>query len=343
MYPVINGGVLPSGYSDKKNESFNTITISQGGASAGYVSYQKTDFWAGAHCFVVRPKGADVLNNRYLYHFLKECQSKLQSKQQGAGIPSVNRSVIKDLQIPLPPLPIQEAIVEILDKFESLQQGLQDELQARKKQYEYYRNKLLTDSDEVKKAPLLSFDELCEKRSTIKWSNTSANYQYIDLSSVDIDTCTIGETSLINKESAPSRAQQIVRTSDILFGTTRPTQLRHCIIPQEYDGQICSTGFCILRPNKKIVNPKWMYYYIESLDFYAYIESVQSGAGYPCVSDALVKQFKISVPPMDEQNRIVSILDKFNALINSIDNGIPAEISAVKSQYEYFRNKLLTL
>ena len=134
-----------------------------------------------------------------------------------------------------------------------------------------------------------------------------------------------------------------MRTSDILFGTTRPTQLRHCIIPQEYDGQICSTGFCILRPKKKIVNPKWMYYYIESLDFYAYIESVQSGAGYPCVSDALVKQFKISVPPLDEQNRIVSILDKFNVLINSIDNGIPAEISAVKSQYEYFRNKLLTL
>ena len=71
-YPVINGGINPSGYIEQYNTSENTITISQGGASAGYVNYQTIKFWAGAHCYTVKPNS--IVNNRYLYHFLKQIQ-----------------------------------------------------------------------------------------------------------------------------------------------------------------------------------------------------------------------------------------------------------------------------
>lgn len=137
-YPVLNGGINPSGYSNTYSEPENTIAISQGGASAGYVNFMLCKFFAGAHCYVVKPK--DGLNNKYLYYFLKNLESKLMEQKQGAGIPSLNREKVRKLEIPVPPIEVQEEIVRILDNYTQLQA----ELQARQEQYEYYRNKLLS-------------------------------------------------------------------------------------------------------------------------------------------------------------------------------------------------------
>lgn len=138
-YPVLNGGMNPSGFTEKYNEEKDTITVSQGGASAGYVNWMDCKFWAGAHCFVVKPNN-DVLNNRYLYFLLKNSEQILMQAKHGAGIPGLNRDKVKNLIMPVPPLEIQEEIVRILDRFAEYAA----ELQARKEQYEYYRNKLLT-------------------------------------------------------------------------------------------------------------------------------------------------------------------------------------------------------
>ena len=142
-YPVLNGGINPSGFTERYNEEKDTITISQGGASAGYVNWMDCKFWAGAHCFVVKPNNSR-LNNRYLYFLLKNSEQILMQSKHGAGIPGLNRDKVKKLIVPVPPLPIQEEIVRILDHFTELTAELQAELQARKEQYEYYRNKLLT-------------------------------------------------------------------------------------------------------------------------------------------------------------------------------------------------------
>ena len=142
-YPVMNGGICPSGFVEVFNETENTITISQGGASAGFVSWQSTAFWCGAHCYVVKPINDEILN-RYLFFFLKNSEKNLQQMQHGAGIPSLNRDKVKNLLIPVPPIEVQEEIVRILDTFSAHAAELQAELQARKEQYEYYRNLLLT-------------------------------------------------------------------------------------------------------------------------------------------------------------------------------------------------------
>ena len=144
LYPVYNGGINPSGFYNDYNTAENSIAISQGGASAGYVNYVSTKFWAGAHCFVVKPIEDSIINNRFLYFYLKNIQQKIQEAKHGAGIPGLNRNKLKSIPIPIPPLPIQEEIVKILDTFTELEAELQAELEARKKQYEYYRNKLLT-------------------------------------------------------------------------------------------------------------------------------------------------------------------------------------------------------
>lgn len=180
-------------------------------------------------------------------------------------------------------------------------------------------------------AEFLTLQECTQKVKNIKWKSYSGNdKKYIDLSSVDRDLHCIMETQNINSDSAPSRAQQIVQTDDILLGTTRPMLKRYCMIPETYDNEICSTGFCVLRANTEIVLPKWIYHNIATTDFFAYVEQNQKGASYPAISDTRVKAFSLPVPPLEVQREIVHILDSFTLL------------TARKKQYEFYRNKLLT-
>ena len=121
--------------------------------------------------------------------------------------------------------------------------------------------------------------DVCEQTSNIKWQNNkSKEFQYIDLASVDRNKNLITKTKMITSETAPSRAQKIVRIGDVIFGTTRPTLKRFCVINQEYDEQICSTGFCILRPKTEIILTNYIFHFISSSDFYIYTELNQKGA-----------------------------------------------------------------
>ncbi|MGN8446294.1 restriction endonuclease subunit S [Helicobacter pylori] len=146
-YPVMNGGIHASGYWNEYNTDYPKIIISQGGASAGYVNYMTSKFWAGAHCYVIE-LNSEKLNYKYLYYFLKNSQTILIKSQFGAGIPALNKTDIETLTIPIPPLEIQQEIVKVLDQFLALTTdllaGIPAEIEARKKQYEYYREKLLT-------------------------------------------------------------------------------------------------------------------------------------------------------------------------------------------------------
>ena len=342
-YPAYNGGLSYSGFTDKFNYEENKIIISQGGASAGFVNYVTTKFYANAHCYVVLPN-VEIVLNRYVFHFLKLNQENLTSKQHGAGIPALKTSEILQIPIPIPPLPIQEEIVNILDKFTALEAELEAELEARSRQYEYYRNQLLA-FEGKEELEWISIGEVCLKTNNIKWKdNIGVEYQYIDLSAVNRENnkIDIEELQTITSENAPSRAQQIVNTNDILFGTTRPTLKRYTIIGENLNNQICSTGFCVLRPNTDLILPKYLFFLLKSNSFYLYVENNQEGAGYPSISNSKVKNFTFPLPSLEEQERIVNILDQFDALVNDIKTGLPAEITARRAQYEYYRKKLLT-
>lgn len=143
LYPAYNGGQTYSGRTNDYNVEANTIIVSQGGASAGFVNFVETKFWANAHCYYILPDTTQV-KNRFVYHFLKMNQKYLMDFQYGAGIPALKSDKLTKLLIPVPPIKIQEKIVEKLDKMTNYTTELQTELQARKKQYEYYREKLLS-------------------------------------------------------------------------------------------------------------------------------------------------------------------------------------------------------
>ena len=185
----------------------------------------------------------------------------------------------------------------------------------------------------------LPIKKCIEKIGKIKWTDEGADtYQYIDLSSVDRDTHLIGDTITINKDNAPSRAQQMVASGDILLGATRPMLKRFCMVNEEYNGQICSTGFCVLRAKETIILKRWLYHQISSSKFFEHVEKFEKGASYPAISDADVKAFVIPVPPLEVQREIVRVLDSFTLLTAELT----AELTARKKQYEFYRDTLLS-
>ena len=199
-----------------------------------------------------------------------------------------------------------------------------------------------TDRQTDRRVRWVTLGEICRPTNNINWKANCKSYRYIDLTSVSRDTHAIIETTTINADNAPSRAQKLVETEDVIFATTRPTLQRYTLINESYDGEVASTGYCVLRADKVNVLPKWIYYCISTTRFNDYIENNQEGSAYPAISDNKVKAYKTPLPSLEEQNRIVQILDRFDALVNDLKTGLPAEIALRRKQYEHYRDTLLT-
>lgn len=186
--------------------------------------------------------------------------------------------------------------------------------------------------------------EVTLQTRNIRWGEVDGPVRYIDLTSVDIKTRTITETKEITADTAPSRAQKLVETNDLIFATTRPAQQRYCLIGSDFSGEVASTGYCVLRADQTAVLPKWLLHWIGSREFKQYVEEHQSGAAYPAISDGKVKAFQIPIPCPDEpqkslaiQAEIVRILDSFTELTAELT----AELKARKQQYNHYREQLL--
>ena len=315
-YPVINGGIAASGYIEQYNQEENTITISQGGASAGYMNWIETKFWAGAHCYVLKPTGRVL--NRYLFHFVKSKEHKLQECQYGAGIPALAKSTVASLQIPLPPLPVQQEIVRILDSFTELTAGLTAELTARRKQYEHYRDELLTFRDDSD-IEFLTMGDIYDFQYGKGNKIPTGTGEYPVYGSNGI----VGSYDEYNSEDAP-----VIGHIGAYAGIVNWGAGKHFVT---YNGVICKLT------NSKVLK-KYGYYLLLLQN---YITKAKDGS-QPFVSYDILKQPLVPIPSLEKQAHIVSILDRFDAICNDLTSGLPAEIAARQKQYEYYRDKLLT-
>lgn len=145
--PVISGGQQPAYFNANFNREGETITVAGSGAYAGHIMYWNEPIYV-SDAFSVKPD-LSILNTRYVFHFLLNNQFWIYNLKKGSGVPHVYPKDLAKLLIPIPPLEVQQEIVSILDKFTELTAELTAELEARKKQYEYYREKLLSFNDVV--------------------------------------------------------------------------------------------------------------------------------------------------------------------------------------------------
>ena len=343
-YPVINGGVNPSGYWDKYNKEANLITISQGGASAGYVNWQRTRFWAGAHCFVLE-NPSDFILYRYLYFVVKKNESVLMGSQIGAGIPSLSAKTVSDLSIPLPPLEIQREVVEILDKFAQLTAELTAELEKRKKQYEHYRDKLLEFNDEVDWCELGDEADVTklagfEFTKYVKYQDAGSIIALRGLN-VKHGHLVLDDVKYIDGSDLSMLTRSKLKIGDLMF--TYVGTVGQVALVDKDDKYYLAPNVARIRFYGKRVLPEFMKYYFQGSQFFdVEMKKRMGSSSMDNLTMGNIRKFKIPLPSLAEQERIVAILDRFDSLCNSLTEGLPAEIALRKKQYEYYRDKLLS-
>jgi len=142
-----------------------------------------------------------------------------------------------------------------------------------------------------------------DPKKTPEWK-----FKYVDVSSISRGALKIAECKLCQGKDAPSRAKRLVKNKDVIFATVRPTLKRLTLINEEFDGEICSTAFCVLRATENILNPLYLFYAVQRDVFIDEFEKVQRGASYPAITDSDVKNRKIPLPPLPEQHRIAAVL-----------------------------------
>ena len=263
-------------------------------------------------------------NPKYIsYCFQSELfQSQKKKYITGTKVLRVNGDAMAKIHVPVPPLPVQEEIVRILDSFSSLEAELEAELEARRKQYAYYRNELLT--FERERVLIASLGELC-KISVGRKNGTAGEFG--EYPYVNAGTSMSGFVNEWSEEgdcvTTPSRGQ-----GGMGFVAYQASRF--------WCGPLCY----VMRSKHSDVMIKYVYYYLCSHK--ADILGLVHEGGTPAINKSELAGLRILVPPFEEQRRIVSILDRFDKLTNDLSSGLPAEIEARRKQYEYYRDRLLS-
>ena len=284
---------------------------------------------------------------KYLYYILKSNIQTFRDAASGMGsLPQISLGVTEEFEIPVPPLPVQEEIVRVLDTFTELQAELQAELHKRKQQYNYYRDNLLAFEDK-KDIQWKHLGDICDIKGRIGFRGYTREDQVKE-----------GEGAL---SLSPSNIQD--GQMDYSKGTYI-TWSKYDESPEikTYNGDIifCKTAsvgkVAVVKnlPYKATINPQlvvlkniqcsasFLAYVLETKSIQSKVISMAGVGSVPNISQKALSDIYIPIPSLYEQQRIVDILDMFNALANDLAAGLPAEIEKRRLQYEYYRDKLLT-
>jgi len=323
------------------------ILIAMSGATTGKIGFVDDDIPAYINQRVGKfiPNRA-CLNNRYLFYFLANEMQTIYEMAHGGAQPNLSSSALLDnLLIPLPPLHVQEKIVAVLDKFTALERELKTKLGTefvlRRKQYEYYRNKLLTFGEEVEWKTL---GEVFETRNGYTPSKKEEKYwrggtiPWFRME--DLRTSgTLLSTAIQRITPEAIRGKGLFRANSLIMATTA-TIGEHALLLVDALANQQFTNFRIRETYEKCLLPKFAYYYFYILDAWC-LDNTYVGS-FPSVDVEKLKLQKFPLPPLHVQEKIVEILDKFNTLANSLTEGLPREIALRHKQYEYYRDALLT-
>lgn len=320
-YPVVSGGIKPLGFLNKFNREANTITVAQYG-TVGYINFIEEKFWANDVCYCIFPK--KEISNKFLLYCLMKNQEFIYSLRTNAIPAHLPQKLLSEIKLPVPPMEVQREIVRILDSFTLLTA----ELTARKKQYEFYRDFLL------------SFDELdkngggCELKmlGEILGYTQPANFIVNDTNYKEkfgIPVLTAGQSFLLGYTNETFGIYKALKNPTIIFDDFT-TSFQWV----DFNFKVKSSAIKILnnRDNQK-TNFRFVYYAMRCIKF--------EPTNHERYWISKYSKIKIPVPSLQTQQKVVEILDKFDTLVNSITEGLPREIELRRKQYEHYRELLL--
>ena len=284
--------------------------------------------WVNNHAHILgEVPGCALL--KYVYYVLS--QTDVSDIVRGTP-PKLNQKNLKSIKIPIPPLEIQEKIVQILDKFTDYVTELTSELTSRKKQYSFYRDKLLSFEDEVYQVEWKKLNECLKKGKGTK--------------------ITASQMKLLHKDGAPIRIFAGGKTyADVNYGDIpdKDIHTEEAIVVKSrgiIDFEYCTEPFSFKNEfwsyssDNENINLRYIYHYL--VHNKEHFQNIANNMQMPQISSNDTEKFKIPVPSLEIQSRIVQVLDNFDMVCNDLNIGLPKEIELRQKQYEYFREKLLT-
>lgn len=329
-----SGGIMT--YIDTSLYEKPSVLIPRKG-SLDKLYYVDVPFWTVDTIFYTEINTSIIEPKFVFYHLQSQHLEKLNT---AGGVPSLTQTILKKVRIPLPPLPVQQEIVRILDNFTELTAELTAELTTRRKQYEYYRDLLLTFDDN----PAVKWMTLGEiSINTYSGGTPRANHpEYYGgdipwLRTQEVRFLDIYDTEMrITPEALKNSSAKWIPENCVIVAISGATAGRCAInkIPLTTN-QHC----CCLEINPEQANYRYVFHWVSSQ--YEKLKSLGQGARSD-LNSGIIKGYPIPVPSLEEQERIVTILDRFDALCNDLTSGLPAEIEARQKQYEYYRDKLLS-
>ena len=333
--PVIAGGREPAYYIDRSNRQGETIVIAGSGAYAGFVSFwDEPIFVSDAFSIVV---DRSVLQPRFVYHWLSGRQEAIHALKSGGGVPHVYPKDVAKLRCPVPPQEVQREIVRLLDQFTTLEAELEAELEARRTQYAHYRTHLLS-YESLAAQGLVNVIELQDVgvvRMCKRIHKAETSIQG-DIPFFKISTFGGTPTSFISAELYGKYKEKYPypKKGDLLISAAGT--IGQIVRFDGADAYFQDSNIVWLEHDESIVLNRYLYY------VYLNTRWTTDGGTIKRLYNNRILQQQICVPPIETQIAIADLLDRFDALVNDISSGLPAEIAARRAQYEHYRDRLLS-
>ena len=331
QYTIKYGDVLFTGSSE---------TAEEAGMSSAVTTKTEQKIYLNSFSFGLRFNDDVELLPEFSKFLFRTLSIRKEIVKSASGVTrfNISKARFKKIKIPIPPLPVQTEVVKILDALTALTSELTSELTLRRKQYEYYREKLL------------SFDSLerLNMGGAKKKLIDVAIYAKVRILADKLDKENyVGVENLLQNKLGKTSSNYVPTDgafieylpNDILIGNIRP-YLRKIWLSDRKGGT--NGDVLVIRLTDENILPRYLYHILANEHFFEYNVKYSKGAKMPRGDKAAILQYEFDVPPLEEQHRIVSILDKFETLTNSITEGLPLAIEQSQNRYEYYRELLLS-
>ena len=344
---MVENGAYPFFTCNEKPHRINQFSfdmeaiIIAGNGNVGQLNYYKGKFDAYQRTYIVG--NIDTISCiKYVYYFLKsQLRSYVLKNSKKGSIPYITLPMLQNFSVPIPPLSVQKEILGILDAFTAHTAELTAELNERKKQYNYYRDKLLTFSDDEVEWKTLG--EVCKFKNGFAFKSSlfkEVGDPIVRITNIDGKIVNTDDVKYFQmKDYKEDLTSYTVNKGDIIIAMSGATTGKIGLYNYEYTSYLNQRVGKFI-PKQKILNNKYLYYYLQLKinDIFA----IAGGGAQPNLSsNKLMEKFKIPIPPLSVQKEIVRILDSFWTLTTSISEGLPREIELRNKQYEYYRDQLL--
>ena len=330
QYAIKYGDVLFTGSSE---------TAEEAGMSSAVTTKTEQKIYLNSFSFGLRFNDDVELLPEFSKFLFRTLSIRKEIVKSASGVTrfNISKARFKKIKIPIPPLSVQTEIVRILDALTALTSELTSELILRRKQYEYYRETLLLPDN---------LEQLNTGGAKKKLSDV-AIYAKSRISTDKLDKENyIGVENLLQNKLGKTSSNYVpiegsfieYLPNDILIGNIRP-YLRKIWLADKIGGT--NGDVLVIRLTDENILPRYLYHILANEHFFEYNVKYSKGAKMPRGDKAAILQYEFDVPPLEEQHRIVSILDKFETLTNSIIEGLPLAIEQSQKRYEYYRELLL--